>query len=162
MNNRRVLSIENLAPPSVQDTESPVGFNAAGANGPSSLGFSTPQKRKRSDKEEADSPGHHFSRPGSASMIINGQPYFAAQAPAPARVPSETTVAADDSSKSSKSERYLDSEQLRKMVKKGLAETEGIREGDKWECQLDGGTYLIECLREGLCSMQWYGEVVSV
>ena len=174
--NRKVLSNQNSSPPSAQDTESPVTLNAASASSPTSLGPSTPQKRKRSDKEEADSPltpktprkrqarnpsWHHFSQPGSPSMIVDGQPCFVAQAPAPARGV-KATVAAEGSSKSSNSERYLDSNRMRQMIKKGLAETEGIREGDKWECRLPGGTYLIECLGGGLCSMQWFGEVVFV
>ena len=184
MNNRKVLSEEISSPPPAQDSESPGALNAAGAHGPTSLGPSTPKKRKRSDKEEADSPLapktrkrqvrnsslHHFPRLGSPSMIVDGLPCYVAQAPAPAEVPvpagvpsgSKTTVAADGSFNFNSSERYLDSNRMRQMVKNGLADTVGIHEGDKWECRLPGGTYLIECLRDRLCSMQWFGEVVFV
>ena len=48
------------------------------------------------------------------------------------------------------------------MIKNGLADRVGIVEGDKWEYRLSGGVYRIECLRDGLCSMQWFGEVVYV
>ena len=175
--NRKASRNQNSSSPSAQDSSSPVTLNAANATSPTSLGPSTPQKRKRSDKEEADSllrpktprkrqarnpSWHHFSQPGSPSMIVDGQPCFVAQAPAPARVPSKTTVAAEGLLKLSKSDRYLDSNRMRQMIKKGLKETEGIREGEKWECRLPGGTYLIECLGGGLCSMQWFGEVVFV
>ena len=183
-NTRKVLSEENSSPHPAQDSESPGVLNAAGAYGPTSLGLSTPKKRKRSDKEEADSPLapktrkrhvrnsslHHFPQQGSPLMIIDGQPCYVAQAPAPAEVPvpvvvpsaSKTTVAADGLVKFNNSERYLDSNRMRQMIKNGLADTVGIHEGDKWECRLPGGTYLIECLRDRLCSMQWFGEVVFV
>ena len=32
-------------------------------------------------------------------------------------------------------ERYVDSNRMRQMIKKGLAETKGLREGEKWECR---------------------------
>ena len=186
--NRKVLSEENSSPPLVQDSESPGALNAADAYGPTSLGPSTPNKRKRSNNEEAYSPVapkthkrqvrnsslHHFPQPGSPVMIIDGQPCYAAPAPAPAPVEvpvpvpagvpsgSKTTEAADGLFNFNNSERYLDSNRMRQMVKNRLADTVGIHEGDKWECRLPGGTYLIECLRDRLCSMQWFGEIVFV
>ena len=149
-------------------------MSAAGAEGPTSLGPKTPKKRKRSNEEEASSPSapqtrkrkrrnptrHDFPQKGSSSTIIDGQPCYVA----PAGVPSspKTTVAADGLSNFDNSERYLDSNRMRQMVKNGLADSVGIVEGDKWECRLPGGMYRIECLRGGLCSMQWLGEVVYV
>ena len=103
-------------------------------------------------------------------MIIDGQPCYVARAPAPAEVAvpagvpsgSKTTVAADGLFDLNNSERYLDSNRMRQMIKNGLADTVGIHEGDKWECRLPGGTYVIACLRDRLCSMQWVGEIVFV
>ena len=185
MNNRKLLSEEISSPPAAQHSECPGVLNVAGAYGPTSLGPSTPKKRKRSNEEETDSPVapkprkrrgrnsslHHFPHQGSPlTMIIDGQPCYMAQAPAPAEVPapagvpsgSKTPVAADGLFNFNNSERYLDSNRMRQMIKDGLADRVGIHEGDKWECRLPGGTYLIECLRDRLCTMQWFGEVVFV
>ena len=149
-------------------------MSAAGAEGPTSLGPKTPQKRKRSNKEEASSPSapqtrkrkrrnptrHDFPQKGSPSRIIDGQPYYVA----PADVPSspKTTVMIDVFSNFDTSERYLDSNRMRQMMKNALAARVGIVKGDKWERRLPGGMYRIECLRGGLCSMQWLGEAVYV
>lgn len=146
------------------------------------------KKRKRSQEDSASSPPTRPARKGRIQhpfqlnlpkqlptiVVIDGQPHFPAPVPAPAPIPvpvpvpvgpsdsSRTMVAADSFSNSKSSERYLDSNRLRQQVKSGLAETHGINEGDKWECRLPGGTYLVECLRDGLCAMQWFGEVVFV
>lgn len=93
-------------------------------------------------------------------MIINGQPCYMAPVDLPSD--SKTTATTDDLFNLNKSERYLDNNRMRQMIKNGLADRVGIVEGDKWECRLSGGVYRIECLRDGLCSMQWFGEVVYV
>ena len=84
--------------------------------------------------------------------------------PAPAPVPAleQAPTMAQVPAPGQASERYLDSNRLRQMVKTRLVETVGVNEGAKWQCRLNGGTYLIECLRDGLCSMQWFGEIVFV
>ena len=104
----------------------------------------------------------------STSAVIPAPAPALAPTPIPVPVPvassdsSKTMVAADSFSNSKSSERYLDSNRLRQQVKRGLAETQGINEGDKWECRLPGGMYVVECLPNGLCAMQWFGEVVWV
>ena len=186
MKSRKGLSEEISSPPPAQDSQSPGGLNAAAVDSPTSLDPSTLNKRKRSNKEEAYSPlapktrkrqvqnssWHHFPQQGSPLVIIDGQSCYMARAPATAEVPvpvpaglpsgSKTTVAADGLNDFNNSERYLDSNRMRQIIKNGLADTVGIHEGDKWECRLPGGVYLIECLRDRLCSMQWFGEVVFV
>lgn len=140
------------------------------------------KKRKRSQEDSASSPPtrparkrrieHPFQlnlpKQLSTTVVIDGQPHFLAPVPAPAPIPvgpsdnSRTMVAADSFSNSKSSKRYLDSNRLRQQVKSGLVETHGINEGDRWECRLPGETYLVKCLRDGLCAMQWFGEVVFV
>lgn len=103
-------------------------------------------------------------------MIVDGQPvYMEAQAPAPAPAPApasvsgvKTSVGGNGSAKLGDEERCVDSNRLRRMIKKGPAETQGLREGEKWECRVPGGRYAIECLSGELCAMQWFGEVVVV
>ena len=173
MNNPDVLSEEISPLTPLQDPESPGALNAAGAYGPSSLGPSTLKKRKRSNEEayppsapkiysrkRRNSTRHDFSQKGSPLMIIDGQPCYVAPAGIPSS--SKTTVAADGMFNSNNSERYLDSNRMRQMIKNGLAGRVGIVEGERWECRLPGGVYRIECLPGGWCSMQWFGEVAYV
>lgn len=188
--NRKGLS-EGISSPSLaQNSTTPGALDAVDAYAPIiSLGPST-NKRKRLQEGSA-SPSlapaarkrkikHPFQlqlpQQLSPYVIIDGQPHYTplAQAPAPAPAPvpvpvpagspdsPKTVVAADGSSNSHSSERYIDSNRLRQQVKNGLAAMHGINEGDKWECRLPGGVYLVECLRNGLCSMQWFGETVFV
>lgn len=188
--NRKGLS-EGISSPSLaQNSTTPGALDAVDTYAPIiSLGPST-NKRKRSQEGSA-SPSlapaarkrkikHPFQlqlpQQLSPYVIIDGQPHYTplAQAPAPAPAPvpvpvpagssdsPKTVVAADGSSNSNSSERYIDSNRLRQQVKNGLAAMHGINEGDKWECRLPGGVYLVECLRNELCSMQWFGETVFV
>ncbi|KAM0800615.1 hypothetical protein BDR22DRAFT_821484 [Usnea florida] len=172
---RKLWSAKISSPTPAQDVEPVRGSDATDTYSPPSLILSTPQKRKRSDKEDDLSPlapktprkrqarnpsWHHFSQPGSPIMIVDGQPcYMAAQAPAPAPGPAsasgvKTAVGGHSSANLGNEERYLDSNRIRQMIKKGLAETEGLRKGERWDGRVPGGRYLIECLSGELCAMQ--------